>query len=130
MGSFLSVLVGQVLTDHPGSRNQGKALPNGEVREPQSKTTKNNLVLKLQDYKKTVYISLKELGYCSEGRLLGKTQVQHNVRKSVLQGKLYSAASMAKENSSDGVCEDQVNVTVSWPNSVMEYYYLLPSKTL
>lgn len=57
--------------------------------------------------------------------------MQHNVRKAVLQGKLYSAASMAKENSFDGVREDQVNVPVSWPNSIiMENYYLLPSKTL
>lgn len=77
-----------------------------------------------------VYTSLKELGYCSEGRLLGKIQVQHNVRKGALQRKLYSAASMAKKNSSDGVHEDQVNVTASWPNSVMKNYYLLPSKTL
>lgn len=59
-----------------------------------------------------------------------KTQVQHNVRKGILQGKLYSAANMAKENAFNRVHEDQVNVIVSWPNSVMENYYLPPSKTL
>lgn len=42
----------------------------------------------------------------------------------------YSAASMAKDNSSDGVCGHQVNVTVSWPNFIRENHYLPPSKPL
>lgn len=42
----------------------------------------------------------------------------------------YSAASLAKNNSSNGVCEDQVNVTVSWPNFIRDNHYLPPSKPL